>query len=654
MASSLTIGALIGSGAYGSVYHARWATRRVAIKKFNVGLQEVQLDTEIQQEIQMLRRLQDRHIIQFYGITYHEDKLVLVMDYAEGGSLQGAIKKRVLSWTTKRRIALEMARGLAYIHHEGVLHRDLKSGNVLLTRYMEVKLCDFGMATVKVTSGSKSSTNANNSGHGREVLKGTFRWMAPELFAARPKYSAKSDIYAFAIVMWEMAADCTVPFKEQLDNFMVMALVKGGEREEFPDDTPPDYRQWVEQCWTQDPAQRPNASDLVTMMEENEQGGEQHHQLQLLQTPNMHIENVGMDDLGGAAAVLSAVSITDEMAVAPPSAASIVEEVETVQSNVVEPLLPALVTIPTTSSSFERTLVAHQVFVENSSSSSSSTSNGNSKSGESSSESRQPIPTPPSHDPQQLPNSLVNSVVVPNSEADHHVDLEAQMALAVRYDEGQGVEQSVTQAFQCYLRAAEAGHAGAQYCVGQRWFFGGGGAPRQDYSQAAAWFRKAAKQGLASAQAELGFMYRNGIGVEYDTAEALMWYMRAAEKQHPSAQYNVGFMYQNGIGLEQNYQEAIGWYRKAATQGHTEAQITLGMLYSMGIGNAIQDYAQSAVWYRKAAENGSAVGQYHLGWMYEHGRGVSKDLEQAIQWYRRAAALGHITAKDRLANLIES
>ncbi|KAF9966885.1 hypothetical protein BGZ73_000812, partial [Actinomortierella ambigua] len=257
--ASLIIGSLIGAGAYGHVYNARWGKRRVAIKKFKVSKTEVGQEVSIQKEVQLLERLRDRYIIQFYGTTYHDGMLILVMDYADGGSLQWAIKKNILDWPAKIRIAQEIVRGLDYIHQENVLHRDLKSGNVLLTKGMEVKLCDFGMATVKVTSASRSSGS----------LKGTFRWMAPELLTSNPKYSTKSDIYALGMVMWEMAADCTIPFKNQVDNFVVMSLVRRGERENLPSHTPPDYRAWVERCWDPIPANRPEAGDMIVEEDED-------------------------------------------------------------------------------------------------------------------------------------------------------------------------------------------------------------------------------------------------------------------------------------------------------------------------------------------------------------------------------------------------
>ncbi|KAF9158191.1 hypothetical protein DFQ26_007891 [Actinomortierella ambigua] len=255
---SLSVGSSIGAGAYGSVYNAYWEGRKVAIKQFAMTRADANRESAIQQEVQLLDSLRDKHIIQFYGTTEHEGRLVLVMEYAEGGSLEAAIQHRRLDWPTKTRIAQEVVRGLNYIHHKNVLHRDLKSMNVLLTRHMEVKLCDFGLATVKVRSASRSTSSS----------KGTLRWMAPELFAARPKYSTKSDMFALGVVMWELAANCTTPFQEQLDNFMVVNLVKNGEREELPDDTPPDYRRWVERCWDQDPTKRPEASEMVTKDDE--------------------------------------------------------------------------------------------------------------------------------------------------------------------------------------------------------------------------------------------------------------------------------------------------------------------------------------------------------------------------------------------------
>ncbi|KAF9160286.1 hypothetical protein DFQ26_005692, partial [Actinomortierella ambigua] len=253
--TSLVIGEHIGSGQHGVVFHCHYNARKAAIKKFKFRHDMTGQTEIIEQEIALLQRLQYRHIIQFYGVLRQDNEISLITDFAEGGCLNDAIQdSRVADWRVKERIAQEIANGLAYIHHEDIIHRDLKSDNVLLTGLMEVKLCDFGLAVVKNSSGS----------HTTEVMRGTIRWLAPELLrAAKPSYTNKSDIYALGMVMWEMAAMCTIPFKT-INNSLVMAeAVHGGEREQLPDNTPPDYQRWVALCWRQNPLDRPQAHEVV-------------------------------------------------------------------------------------------------------------------------------------------------------------------------------------------------------------------------------------------------------------------------------------------------------------------------------------------------------------------------------------------------------
>ncbi|KAF9966699.1 hypothetical protein BGZ73_000893, partial [Actinomortierella ambigua] len=187
------------------------------------------------------------------------------MELAEGGSLASAIAKGGLGrddWLTKRRLSDEIAQGLAFIHQENVLHCNLKSTNVLLTKRMEATLAGFGLAKLHSVTTTAATTN--------EVgLERTWRWMAPELMLdADPKYSTKSDMYSLGMVMWEMAAHCTRPFKDLGDDKEVAELVVMGVREVFPEDTPDDYSEWVKRCWHEDPTQRPEASETVLAMDD--------------------------------------------------------------------------------------------------------------------------------------------------------------------------------------------------------------------------------------------------------------------------------------------------------------------------------------------------------------------------------------------------
>ena len=136
------------------------------------------------------------------------------------------------------------------------------------------------------------------------------------------------------------------------------------------------------------------------------------------------------------------------------------------------------------------------------------------------------------------------------------------------------------------------------------------------------WYRKAAEQGYAAAQNNLGVAYEYGWGVPKNYAEAVKWYRKAAEQGYAYAQYNLGLMYDNGRGVPQDYAAAVKWYRKAAK------------------------------WYRKAAEQGDAVAQYNLGVMYRDGRGVPQDYAEALRWFRKAAVQGNDYGK-RMLRILE-
>ena len=126
------------------------------------------------------------------------------------------------------------------------------------------------------------------------------------------------------------------------------------------------------------------------------------------------------------------------------------------------------------------------------------------------------------------------------------------------------------------------------------------------------WYRKAADQGDAAAQNNLGLIYDEGLGVKQDYAEAVKWYRKAAEQDNARAQDNLGTMYYNGHGVKQDYAEAVKWYRKAADQGYAAAQCDLGYMYYKGLG-VKRDYDEAVKWYFKAAEQGDDVALNNLG-----------------------------------------
>ena len=172
----------------------------------------------------------------------------------------------------------------------------------------------------------------------------------------------------------------------------------------------------------------------------------------------------------------------------------------------------------------------------------------------------------------------------------------------------------------------------------------------KNYAEAVKWFSKAAEQGNAEGQANLGYMYDKGYGVTQDYRLAMQWFLKAAEQKNAFAQHYLGYMYEHGYSVKQDNQLAVQWYRKAAEQGNAVGQGSLGYMYELGYG-VKQDIQLAVQWYRKAAEQGDATAQYNLGLIYRDGKGVKKDLNLARTWLQKAADQGFEDAKTALKNL---
>jgi TPR repeat protein len=220
----------------------------------------------------------------------------------------------------------------------------------------------------------------------------------------------------------------------------------------------------------------------------------------------------------------------------------------------------------------------------------------------------------------------------------------AQFLHGVCYGSGKGVAKDAVAAAEWYTKAAAQGLAFAQFSLGVLYENGTGVA--QDFKTAAAWYAKAAAQGDADAHCNLGVLFENGTGVAKDFEAAAGWYMKAAMQGHANGQKCLGLCYNNGTGVAQDFLAAAAWYAKAAAQGHAAAQNNLGVLNKNGTG-FVQDFKAAAAWYAKAAAQGFADAQCNLGALYEDGTGVTQDFKAAASWYAKAAAQGVSNAPAR-------
>ena len=218
-----------------------------------------------------------------------------------------------------------------------------------------------------------------------------------------------------------------------------------------------------------------------------------------------------------------------------------------------------------------------------------------------------------------------------------------------------GVSQNYSEAFKWFKKAAEQGHAISQYNLGFCYEEKLG--VEQDYAESFKWYKKSAEQGYDDAQWKLGYCYEHGQGVEKNYVDAAKWYKKVAEKTdflgRALAQYNLGYHYYNGIGVAKDYSEAFKWFKMAAENGDKSAQCYVGVCYEKGQG-VVQNYSEAFKWYKKSAEKGNVFAQNNLGYCYYFGRGVDKNYTEAVKWYKQAAKNGNPNAIKRLKALGET
>src|ERR1035441_3080473 len=144
-------------------------------------------------------------------------------------------------------------------------------------------------------------------------------------------------------------------------------------------------------------------------------------------------------------------------------------------------------------------------------------------------------------------------------------------------------------------------------------------------------FRRAAEQGYAPSQYDLGYCYESGKGVEQSYPTANQWYEKAANQGHVDAQYKLGHSYRTGRGEKIDLPTALAWYKKAGESGDADGLNNVGWMYSTGQGTPV-DQAEAYLWFLKAAQHGNAGSQFDVARRLKEGDGIGKDLSLAYSW----------------------
>ncbi|CAK8571180.1 unnamed protein product [Lathyrus sativus] len=254
--SELILKENIGTGSFGTVLRADWRGSDVAVKILKVQGFDSERFEEFLKEVTLMKRLRHPNIVLLMGAVIQPPKLSIVTEYLSRGSLYELLQMPSVgsSISEKRRISMayDVASGMNYLHQmkPPIVHRDLKSPNLLVDDSYTVKVCDFGLSRTKANTYLSSKTAA-----------GTPEWMAPEVIRGEPS-NEKCDVFSFGVILWELVT-LQQPWRQLNPSQVVAAVGFMDKRLDIPRHVNPQVAALIELCWSVDPRRRPCFSYIM-------------------------------------------------------------------------------------------------------------------------------------------------------------------------------------------------------------------------------------------------------------------------------------------------------------------------------------------------------------------------------------------------------
>lgn len=267
--TELQLEAVVGTGTTAEVYRASWHGTDVAVKKLR---HSGPLSVEFTRELSVLLRLRHPNLVLFMGASLQPPPMI-ISEFCAGGTVFALLHQRStlpLSWQQRLRVAIDVAKGMNFLHRRQVVHRDLKSLNLLLSgpfsklgEVPPVKISDFGLS--RIAQPTADSRGAEKAQACMTCGAGTYHWMAPEVLNGHA-YDEKVDVYSYGICLFELIAR-RIPYDGSgLEPVSIAVAVSRGRRPDVsmvPQTCPADLRFTMECCWSHCPTGRPGFDTIL-------------------------------------------------------------------------------------------------------------------------------------------------------------------------------------------------------------------------------------------------------------------------------------------------------------------------------------------------------------------------------------------------------
>ena len=600
---------LIAEGGFAEVFKAkdlnadnRWVALKIykeAVSRGTTG-STGQKKYSLEQEFAKIDGLSHTNVISFYGLDYieHKDAMgriasypVLIMEYASEGTLKELARKKDLE-DNMDKIVKGIISAIGYLHDQGVIHRDLKPGNVLFSRDRNKKLVpkitDFGIS--KDILGDKTIEQSFTEG------VGTPHYMAPEQFFKKKfglngEVSERTDIWAIGVVLYQLLKGVR-PFGQNSKDY---ELIREEIIEKNPDFSgiPEKYKNIIEACLQKEAVKRPQSAEALLEMLSPRQA-----------TPDIEMT------MPGTAEVKSN------------KPAPVVQQPKSNKKGIMYAIAGVVLLAVLGFGGFKW----YQ-----------------------SSKAKELLDKGWSY----YKNGEFKEAYSAYSDASDYNSGKAFYYLALMNMYGRGVERDYNKTKEYIDKAIDRGYEMAAYYYGD--MYKNGWSVSVDTAKAVTYLKQSFDQVKELAKKEdveamhlYGLLSLDPMLGSVDSLKSFEMVKKATGLGHPIARNNLANWYKQGIGVEEDCDEALKLYKEGLDINFDRSINELGNVYYYGCGDIEVDYSKAEEYYEIAANQGNIQSQYLLGVIHHYGRGKSIDKDEALVWYTRSADGDHIPAFNAL------